>query len=136
VVEKALSYITCGGLLLVFRQPQFPEQGIQVPGGSVEPGEAAAAAALREASEETGLAGLRPLRYLGHARYRLKVDRGPPHQRHFFHLAFDGPCAASWLHPGSRRSDGTLVTFELWWEPLSTVRLDWEMDAYLQLLRH
>ncbi len=55
MVEKALSYITRGQRLLVFRQPDFPEQGVQVPGGSVELGEQPAVAALREAREETGL---------------------------------------------------------------------------------
>ncbi len=136
MVEKALSYITRGQRLLVFRQPDFPEQGVQVPGGSVELGEQPAVAALREAREETGLRELTVRRYLGSAEYRLKVDAGPPHLRHFFHLSFEGRTAASWLHPGSRRATGALVQFELWWEPIHRVRLDWEMDALLAALGH
>jgi 8-oxo-dGTP diphosphatase len=136
VIAKALVYITHDEQLLVFRQPDHPEQGIQVPGGSVEPGEQPARAALREAFEETGLRELSLRRYLGSTEYRLKVDAGPPHLRHFFHLGFGGRSAPRWLHVGSRRPSGAVVRFELWWQPLSAVRLDWEMDAFLAALRH
>jgi len=136
VIAKALSYVTHGDLLLVFRQRERLEQGIQVPGGSVEAGEEPSAAALREAREETGLEGLTLRAYLGCAEYRLKIDVGPPHLRHFFHLSYDGPLVPRWTHPGSRLSDGRVVMFELWWEPLQSARLDWEMGAFLEQLRH
>lgn len=58
ISRKAIAYITQGDRLLVFRQPQYPEAGIQVPGGTIEDGESADEAALREAREETGLAEL------------------------------------------------------------------------------
>src|SRR6187549_471994 len=103
-VAKALAYITHGGRLLVFRQPDFPDAGIQVPGGSVEPGEVLEAAALREAREETGLSGLVVHSYLGSVEYELKVDSGPPHLRHFFHLVYGGPGRASWPHVESKPS--------------------------------
>lgn len=134
VAVKALSYVTHGGRLLVFRQPTRPEQGVQVPGGSVEPGEAPAAAALREVREETGLGDLRVERYLGRAEYRLQVDVGPPHCRHFFHVVCSGEVAERWQHPGSITAAGVVVSFDLWWEPLESVRLDWEMDVYLGAL--
>ncbi len=56
--ERVLAYITQGDRLLVFRHTQSVEAGIQVPGGTVEPGESPEAAALREAQEESGLADL------------------------------------------------------------------------------
>jgi len=136
LVAKALTYITHEQRLLVFRQPDFPEQGIQVPGGSVEAGEPLEVAALREAREETGLTELVVQSYLGSVEYALKVDVGPPHLRHFFHLANMGPAPARWQHAELTPSTGGApVRLELWWEPLASVRLNWEQDHYLEALK-
>ena len=63
--HKAFAYITWQGRLLVFRQPDFPEAGVQVPAGTIEVDEMPEAAVLREAYEETGLAHLTVVRFLG-----------------------------------------------------------------------
>jgi 8-oxo-dGTP diphosphatase len=136
-VAKALVYITQGDKLLVFRQPDCPEAGTQIPGGTVEAGEALEVAALREAHEETGLSGLVVRSYLGSAEYELKVDVGPPHLRHFFHLAYAGTSPARWDHVELTPSLPVAPPrFELWWEPIESARLDWEMDHYLELVKH
>ena len=134
-VAKALVYITHGTSLLVFRQPDRAGAGVQVPGGSVEAGEALEAAALREAREETGLGELVVQSYLGSIEYDLKVDVGAPHLRHFFHAAYPGPMQPRWELVERKGSNGGSTRRELWWEPLSSVELDWEMDAYLERLK-
>jgi len=135
-VPKALSYITQSEKLLVLLHPDHSEAGIQIPGGSIEPGETPEFAALREAREETGLTDLSVAAFLGVAEYQLKVDVGPPHLRHFFHLEFSGRSPTSWDHIERRPSNASKpVRFELRWEPLSSVQLDWEMDAFLHAVR-
>ena len=54
--------------LLRFTHPDFPEAPIQIPGGTVEKGEAVESALHREIEEETGLANLRVRRKLGVSR--------------------------------------------------------------------
>jgi len=133
LVAKALAYVTCQGHLLLFRQPEAPSQGLQVPGGSIEPGEDALQAALRETREETGLLDLETQAYLGFAKYELKVDSGPDHLRHFVHLTSGTWREQRWLWT-ERASNSRHVVRELWWEPLHSVLLDWEMDARLPRL--
>ena len=68
---KVFAYITHGNQLLVFSHPDFPEAGIQVPAGTIEEGETAEAAVMREAFEETGLANLKRIRMLGECVYEI-----------------------------------------------------------------
>ncbi|POF30467.1 NUDIX hydrolase [Roseibium marinum] len=56
VYHKAYVYLTCGTDLLVFDEPDTPQLGLQVPGGTVDPGESFLQSAMREFAEETGLA--------------------------------------------------------------------------------
>ncbi|HUS15947.1 MAG TPA: NUDIX domain-containing protein [Chloroflexia bacterium] len=118
--HKVLAYITHAGRLLVFRHPTAPEAGIQVPAGTVEPGEDPDAAVLREAREETGLAGLVLVRYLGaQRRERTEVDPPEMHHRRFYHLAYPGDPPATWRHWESDPSDGSApVPFDFFWAPL------------------
>jgi 8-oxo-dGTP pyrophosphatase MutT (NUDIX family) len=53
--QKAFAYITHGRRLLVFSHPHSPAAGIQVPAGTIEPGEPPELAVLREAAEAPGL---------------------------------------------------------------------------------
>jgi 8-oxo-dGTP pyrophosphatase MutT (NUDIX family) len=97
---RATSYITRtttqGPELLVFDYPAEPCAGTHLPGGGVEPGERPDAAAIREAIEETGIAG--PLHLLGVVGVQQgKYDTGDPYVSIYFHLACDEPRDA-WKH--------------------------------------
>lgn len=90
VVDKAVCYVISGHHLLVFTHDDQPMDvtGVQVPAGSIRPGEAPAEAAIRELQEETGLHG-RVTRALGVAEYDLAPMRDEIARRHFFVLTVD-----------------------------------------------
>jgi len=73
---KVTAFVTrpseAGHDLLLF---QHPNAGIQIPAGTVEPGERPQAAALREAREESGLEGLIVTEYLGVEEKTLPDDQ-------------------------------------------------------------
>src|SRR5262245_34921836 len=97
IKQKAFAYITQKNRLLVFEHPRAPEAGIQVPAGTIEPGEPPEIAVMREAREETGLSGLRLHKFLGTAE-RDMSDFGIAqiHQRHFFQLICEVETPLTW----------------------------------------
>lgn len=98
---------------LVFRHRDDPEAGIQVPKGTVLPGEAPELAALREAYEETGLRGLVVLRALA-VDLRMQPD-GSVHERHFFALAAPAATPDTWEHTVSGEGADTGLVFCCFW---------------------
>ncbi len=100
VKRKVFAYITHRRRLLLFRHTNFPEAGIQVPAGTLEPGESPASGVIREAREETGLADLELVRFLGETVHSMHEHPGsfPPHERHhrFFHLTCLGEPPPTW----------------------------------------
>ena len=102
-----------GVRVLVFRHRDFPEAGVQVPGGTVEAGETLEAAILREVFEESGLRGLRIVRYLGALEY-YAAERAQWQLRHFFELEAPQGCAQTWTHT---EEDEALVFLYQWWPP-------------------
>jgi 8-oxo-dGTP diphosphatase len=116
--ETAIAYITQGDRLLVFRHTQFPEAGIQVPAGTVEPGEPPQAAVLREAWEESGLQELEVRGFLGQCEFDVApYGRNMDERRYFFHLAFRGDAPETWRHDEMNPSDGSPapIEFEFYW---------------------
>jgi len=114
VIGKVVCYVVRGDELLVFRHRSH-DAGLQVPAGTIEPGEAPAAAALREAEEETGLTGLRLVRKLGEYTHPL-AGRPEDHRRHVFHLAAPSGAPERWEH----FAEGA-YWFVFSWVPLSAV---------------
>jgi 8-oxo-dGTP diphosphatase len=121
VKTKVVAYITNGDRLLVFRHTDVPNAGVQVPAGSVLAHERFEDAVLREAREETGLAALRLVRYLGERqRDMADLGRDETHHRHFFHLRCDGDPPDAWQHAETDPSDGEpgAIRFEFFWARL------------------
>lgn len=118
---KVMAYITHGTRLLVFRQPDFPEAGIQVPGGSVGPGEPLHTAVIREAREETGLNQLLVEALLGDIQHDWSPrGRFEIHHRHYYHLTTSGELPETWHHHETDPSEGVhdRILFELFWVDL------------------
>ena len=136
--NKVLTYITRGNRLLVFTHPESPEAGIQVPGGSVEVDEKIEDAALREAVEETGLAGLRLSNFLGEMHLDMsEFGFNEIHRRYFFHVWCDEEAPQSWRHYEFTASDRPAghppIPFDFYWVDLTDdlPRLIADMGAYI-----
>ena len=118
VVEKAFAYITSDKRLLVFQHVGIPEAGVQVPGGSVRPGELPSAAATREAGEETGLSCFGDPHILGIQEFDARpYGKDEIHRRHFFHLPLQGAIKDRWRSFETDPSDGSglSIEFECYW---------------------
>ena len=117
VVEKVVAYVTRDNYLLVFRHVDF-DAGIQVPAGTLEPGESACDGVLREAHEETGLDGLEVRRFLGVRDYDMSCyGLAELHRRYYFHLEHRGDAPSVWRHFESHPSgcSSKRIEFELYW---------------------
>ncbi|MER7129640.1 NUDIX hydrolase [Streptosporangium saharense] len=125
VKEKVLCYVVRDGRLLVFRHTDhnYEEVGIQVPAGSVRPGERPEGAVLREAREETGFTRFEIVRKLGEVTYDLSPYRFEIQHRHVFHLELTEPTPERWasqeLHDGEQEP----TDFECFWIPLETAHV-------------
>ena len=72
---KVVIYAVNRGCLLVLREPQFPELGLQPPSGTVESGEDFACAAARELAQQSGLlAPVAAFEFLGRQRVEKVHD--------------------------------------------------------------
>ena len=119
--RKVLAYITSGARLLIFRHTHFPQAGIQVPAGTVKPGEPPHLAVLREAEEETGLKNLIVKRFLGEQLLDMtEFGLSEIHQRRFYHLLASDELPETWRHYELDPSDGSPapIEFEFFWAQL------------------
>lgn len=135
-VDKAIAYITRGDRFVVFEEPETPSAGIQVPGGTVEPGETLEAAVLREAEEETGLSQLSVVRALGVQLHRRPSGR--IHRRHYFHLVDSSDLEREvWEHYEEHPHSGSApILYRLRWACLrEPPALHAELDGGFHQLR-
>jgi ADP-ribose pyrophosphatase YjhB (NUDIX family) len=134
-IDKVLIYAMWKGRLLVFEEPDFPEILLQVPGGTVEPGEAFSDAAQREFFEESGLRTTSLPHFLTSATYATIRDGTTiVHVRHFFHIALEGDFVESWTtREMSPHGSDTPILFRFFWVPIEIASdaLGYEQQAAL-----
>jgi 8-oxo-dGTP pyrophosphatase MutT (NUDIX family) len=117
--QKVVAYIVRDDRLVVFAHADS-DAGLQVPAGTMRPGETPPEAVLREAFEETGLPGLRIVRYLGAGEYDMRPYADAVHVRHYFHLAVDADeVPRRWSAEERGDGDGAPIRFDLFWIPLA-----------------
>jgi len=130
VKHKVVAYVTRQQdgrqRLLVFTHRDYPEAGVQVPAGTVEPGEAVEAALVREIREETGLTELHLKGKLAE-RYLPEFDE----TWHVFHLIAPDSLPDTWdwltndhADEGARERDERLVFSFLWADLSDGVNLE------------
>ncbi|MBI1802321.1 MAG: NUDIX domain-containing protein [Chloroflexi bacterium] len=123
MVEKVVAYITRekngNRELLVFKHSDYPDAGIQVPAGTVEPGELPEQALWREVSEETGHTGFTLARRLTTYEYRYQPT-GEWSRRHVYHLTAPTYLPGSWRH-GEKFGTPDQITFDFYWAPLDSL---------------
>ncbi len=123
-VGKVVCYVIDQGRVLVFRHQDHPEAGLQVPAGTIRPGEDPERAALREATEETGLGGLSVVRFLGRVAHDISPIREEIQDRHVFHLAPTGAVPEEWTHHERHDGEQPPTAFSFFWLPLGHPDLD------------
>ena len=126
VIGKVVAYVVHDERLLVFTHDDVPIEiaGVQVPAGTIEPGESPEVAVVREVLEESGMHA-RVVRSLGVERYDVWPTKPEIHERHFFQLELIDPDASGaavserWSageeHPSS---GGAPKRWTCWWTPL------------------
>lgn len=121
VKQKVIAYITHKDRLLVFRHPDAPDAGVQVPAGTLRAGEPPDEGVMREALEETGLPALTLVRVLGEYVWDLaSLGRDERHHRYVYHLRCEGEPPFTWRHEERDPSDGSVapIVFEFSWARL------------------
>ncbi|MEK1933926.1 MAG: NUDIX domain-containing protein [Pararhizobium sp.] len=132
---KVLIYATRKDFLLVFDEPDFSEVALQVPGGTIEPGENVLAAARREFVEETGILCTSPFALLATDDYRfVRSEREIWHRRSYFHIELASELRETWIHNEMTPfSGGPPIRFRFFWMRIehAALKLGYGMEQHL-----
>ncbi len=136
---KVFAYITSGRRILLLAHPDHPEAGIQVPAGTMQQDETVEQAAIREATEETGLTELEFVEVLGEQSFDMRAfGRDEIHDRTFTHIRCHEPAPDAWEHWETDPDDspGERIRFELFWASLDgpLPKLIAGHDAFIEAL--
>lgn len=120
IKRKSLAYITVNEELLVFRQPDFPEAGIQVPKGTIEDGDTPEETIIREIEEETGIIYREKPIFLGDTIVNLKKYSPIINEhRFYFHCPLYRKPADEWEHYEYHATGKNVpILFSFFWIPL------------------
>jgi len=132
-VEKVCAYITRGGSeVLVFKGPGH--DGLQIPKGTIESGEAPREAMYREAIEESGLATFEALEHLVTDVWARRESPPKRYVRHFYHAPVHEP-RDSWTHTVTGTGAERGAEFEFSWLPLpADAPFALDLDDYLHMV--
>lgn len=128
IAEKVRAYIFRKSTnenyeVLVFNQPEFPEGGVQVPGGTVDPGESLIEALKREIYEETGF-----LLNDGWEKVAQEIITHPVNGdqqiENIYLLIINNQLPNQWQHLVSGDGEDNGILFNYYWLPLSKAKLD------------
>lgn len=120
IKKKSLAYITFDSLLLVFRQPDFPKAGIQVPKGTIEEGDTPEETIVREIEEETGIIYEEKPLFIGETTVNLtKYFPSINEHRFYFHCPLFSKPADEWEHYENHATGKDVpILFSFFWIPL------------------
>jgi ADP-ribose pyrophosphatase YjhB (NUDIX family) len=137
--QKVVLYVTSRKHLLVFREPRFPEVGLQPPGGTMADGETVERACCRELFEESGIEAPESSFFVvGKRTYEYEAaSMLHRHHRTFCHARIDEPIDRIWQHVEEFPDGGDApLLFELFWLPLeSEIPLFAELGVFLPAVR-
>jgi 8-oxo-dGTP pyrophosphatase MutT (NUDIX family) len=132
-VEKACAYITRNGSeLLTFEGPGH--DGLQIPKGTVEPGENPQEAVYREIVEESGLAAVEGARHLVTDVWQRRHSPPKRYVRNFYHVPVHEP-RDEWTHVVTGTGEEVGAEFSFSWVELGTdERFALDLDDYVHAL--
>lgn len=117
VKQKFLAYVLWRNRLLAFEHVDYPEVGLQVPGGTISFDETPEKACLREVREESGLE-VELVRLLGSYDEDMRPHKEELHRRHVFLLRPLVEPEESWIHYEEHADGVGPIAFRFFWAAL------------------
>ncbi|WP_293026728.1 NUDIX domain-containing protein [Natronococcus sp.] len=132
-VPKVCAYITRNGRELLTFEANGHD-GLQVPKGTIEPGESPLEALHREVAEESGLTELESTRRLAEDVWVRRLSPPKLYRRHFFHVSVEED-RDRWTHVVTGDGEERGMEFEYAWRELPPARdFALSLDDYVDRL--